>query len=125
MQLVVMAAVVLALVGPGAGTEQSCSPGCHLISISTPVDVCGSTQFVQTTKCEGQCHQEDPVYIGTDFWPTQKVCNGDWNYEVKYFKGCSVAVSYPVARSCECTTCNPEDTDCGRFPGHLPVCLPA
>lgn len=53
MQLVVMAAV-LAL----AGAEQDCSSGCRPKNISLPVDTCGTTEFIDTTICEGQCFQK-------------------------------------------------------------------
>uniref|UniRef100_A0AAX7UQ84 Glycoprotein hormone subunit beta domain-containing protein n=1 Tax=Astatotilapia calliptera TaxID=8154 RepID=A0AAX7UQ84_ASTCA len=76
MQLVVMAAV-LAL----AGAEQDCSSGCRPKNISLPVDTCGTTEFVDTTICEGQCFQKDPNYVHTDDGPKQKTCNGEWSYE--------------------------------------------
>ncbi|XP_076589281.1 follitropin subunit beta [Chaetodon auriga] len=117
MQLVVMAAV-LALAGAG----QDCSIGCRPTNISIPVESCGSTEFVYTTICAGHCYLEDPVYMGHHDWPEQKICNGDWSYEVKYIKGCPVGVTYPVARTCQCTACNGEDTYCGRFPGLVPSC---
>ncbi|XP_042274126.1 gonadotropin subunit beta-1 isoform X1 [Thunnus maccoyii] len=114
MQLVVMAAV-LALAGAGQG----CSYGCHPKNISISVESCGITEFILTTICEGQCYLEDPVYISHD---EQKICNGDWSYEVKHIEGCPVGVTYPVARNCECTTCNTGNTYCGRLPGYVPSC---
>uniref|UniRef100_A0A4W6ES21 Glycoprotein hormone subunit beta domain-containing protein n=1 Tax=Lates calcarifer TaxID=8187 RepID=A0A4W6ES21_LATCA len=65
----------------------------------------------------------DPVYIGHDDWAEQRVCNGDWSYEVTHIKGCPVGVTYPVARNCECTVCNAGNTYCGRFPGDISTCL--
>nr|AQS95492.1 Fsh beta subunit [Scatophagus argus]ARB50522.1 follicle stimulating hormone [Scatophagus argus] len=117
MQLVVMAAL-LALVEAGRG----CSFGCHPTNISIPVESCGIAELVHTTICAGQCYHEDPVYIGHDDWAEQKICNGDWSYEVKHIKGCPVGVTYPVARNCECTACNTGNTFCGRFPGDVPSC---
>nr|BAU22084.1 follicle-stimulating hormone beta subunit [Epinephelus akaara] len=118
MQLVVMAAV-LALAGAGPG----CHSDCHLTSISIPVESCGHTEYIYTTICEGQCYHKDPVYIGPDDWAEQKVCNGDWTYEVKHFQGCPVGVTYPVARNCKRTACNAGNTYCGRFPGDISSCL--
>uniref|UniRef100_A0A4W6ETB8 Glycoprotein hormone subunit beta domain-containing protein n=2 Tax=Lates calcarifer TaxID=8187 RepID=A0A4W6ETB8_LATCA len=118
MQLVVMAAVLAV-----AGAGQGCSFGCHLTNISIPVESCGGTEFVYTTICAGQCYHEDPVYIGHDDWAEQRVCNGDWSYEVTHIKGCPVGVTYPVARNCECTVCNAGNTYCGRFPGDISTCL--
>ncbi|KAK2853719.1 hypothetical protein Q5P01_006380 [Channa striata] len=118
MQLVVMAAV-LALAGAGQG----CSFGCHPTNISIPVDSCGITEYIFTTICAGQCYHEDPIYIGHHDWTEQKICNGDWSYEVKHIHGCPLAVTYPVARNCECTACNAGNTHCGRFPGDIPSCM--
>ncbi|XP_059210377.1 gonadotropin subunit beta-1-like [Centropristis striata] len=118
MQLVVMAAM-LALAGAG----RSCSFGCHLTNARIPVESCGRTEFIHTTICVGQCYNEDPVYIGNDDWPEQRTCNGDWTYEVKHIKGCPVGVTYPVARSCECTACDTGNTYCGRFHGDISSCL--
>uniref|UniRef100_A0A3Q3VPS6 Glycoprotein hormone subunit beta domain-containing protein n=1 Tax=Mola mola TaxID=94237 RepID=A0A3Q3VPS6_MOLML len=115
MQLVVMA-VALALVRAGQG----CSFGCHPTNVSILVEGCGLTELVYTTVCAGQCYHEDPVYMGSDDWAEQKVCNGDWTYEVKHIKGCPEAVSYPMARNCQCTACNSGSTYCGRFPGDVP-----
>ncbi|XP_008304086.1 gonadotropin subunit beta-1-like [Stegastes partitus] len=117
MQLVVMAAA-LAL----AGARQSCSFGCRPTNTSIKVESCGSSELVYTTVCEGQCYHEDPVYLEPGDWAQQHVCSGDWSYEVKYISGCPIAVSYPVAKSCECTACNLGNTDCGRFPGDVPSC---
>ncbi|XP_071752280.1 gonadotropin subunit beta-1-like [Centroberyx gerrardi] len=117
MQLVVMAAM-LALAGAGQG----CSFGCRPTNISITVESCGSSESVYTTMCAGQCFQEDPVYIGHDNWPEQRICNGDWSYEVKHITGCPVPVSYPVARNCMCTACETGNTYCGRFPGDIPSC---
>ncbi|XP_051234912.1 gonadotropin subunit beta-1 isoform X2 [Dicentrarchus labrax] len=118
MQLVVMVAV-LALARAGQG----CSFGCHPTNISIQVESCGLTEVIYTTICEGQCYHEDLVYLSHYERPEQRICNGDWSYEVKHIKGCPVGVTYPVARNCECTTCNTENTDCGRFPGDIPSCL--
>nr|Q9PW99.1 RecName: Full=Gonadotropin subunit beta-1; AltName: Full=GTH-I-beta; AltName: Full=Gonadotropin beta-I chain; Flags: Precursor [Trichopodus trichopterus]AAD51934.1 gonadotropin I hormone beta subunit [Trichopodus trichopterus] len=118
MQLVVMAAVLAV-----AGVGQGCRFGCHLTNISFPVDSCGITEFIYTTICAGHCYHEDPVYIGHDDWAEQKICNGDWTYEVKHLQGCPVAVTYPVARNCECTACNAGNTYCGHFHGYIPSCL--
>ncbi|XP_075874832.1 gonadotropin subunit beta-1-like [Nelusetta ayraudi] len=120
MQLVVMAAV-LALAGAGQG----CIFGCRPTNISMFVESCGSTEQVFTTICEGQCYQKDPVYRGYGDLPEQRVCNGDWTIEVTHIKGCPVAVSYPVAKSCTCTTCNSQNSYCGRFHGEVPSCLPS
>ncbi|XP_006793877.1 follitropin subunit beta [Neolamprologus brichardi] len=116
MQLVVMAAV-LAL----AGAEQDCSSGCRPKNISLPVDTCGTTEFVDTTICEGQCFQKDPNFVHTDDGPKQKTCNGEWSYEVKYTEQCPRGFIYPVARKCECTACN-ANTDCGTLSGYIPSC---
>nr|prf gonadotropin:SUBUNIT=beta:ISOTYPE=I [Morone saxatilis] len=118
MQLVVMVAV-LALAGAGQG----CSFGCHPTNISIQVESCGLTEVIYTTICEGQCYHEDLVYISHYERPEQRICTGDWSYEVKHIKGCPVGVTYPVARNCECTTCNTENTACGRFPEDIPSCL--
>ncbi|XP_017269697.1 follitropin subunit beta [Kryptolebias marmoratus] len=115
MQLVVMAALlVLAEVGHG------CSFICHLKNVSIPVESCGTIKFIHTTICEGRCYQEDPIYDNHVDPPEQHICNGDWSYEVKHIDGCPVGVTYPVARSCHCTTCNTESTDCGRL--HADIC---
>ncbi|KAM8763405.1 follitropin subunit beta [Acanthopagrus schlegelii] len=119
MQLVVMAAVVLL-----TGTGQSCRFGCHPTNISMPVESCGGTEFIDTTICAGQCYHEDPVYLSHHDWAEQRTCNGDWSYEVKHIDGCPLAVTYPVARNCECTVCNTGNTDCGLFLGNIPKCLP-
>nr|AET99103.1 follicle stimulating hormone beta subunit precursor [Monopterus albus] len=111
MQLVVMA-VVLALVGAGQG----CSFSCHPTNISIPVESCGSTEYVSTTICEGKCYNEDPIFIFHDDWAEQKICNGDWSYEVKHINGCPVPVTYPVATNCECTACNAANTYCEPLP---------
>ncbi|KAM9861246.1 follitropin subunit beta [Aulostomus maculatus] len=118
MQLVVMAAV-LSL----AGASEVCRLDCHLTNISVPVESCGSTEYIFTTICAGQCYHEDPVYISHDDWAKQETCNGDWTYEVKHIQGCPEGVTYPVARSCKCAACNTGNTYCGRFPGYTPSCL--
>ncbi|XP_061830831.1 gonadotropin subunit beta-1 [Nerophis lumbriciformis] len=109
MQLVVMA-TVLAL----AGAMQTCSLDCNPRNVSIAVESCGKTKFVLTTICEGQCYNKDSVYEVPVDVSKQNVCNGDWSYEVKHFEGCPVAVTYPVAKNCACTTCNHDDTDCGH-----------
>ncbi|XP_073320838.1 gonadotropin subunit beta-1-like [Pagrus major] len=119
MQLVVMAAVLVL-----AGAGQGCRFGCLPISVSMPVESCGSNEFIHTTICAGQCYNEDPVYISHHDWAEQRTCNGDWSYEVKHIDGCPVAITYPVARSCECTVCDTGNMDCGRFPGNIPKCPP-
>ncbi|XP_076012083.1 gonadotropin subunit beta-1-like [Genypterus blacodes] len=117
MQLVIMAAM-LALTEAGG-----CSFGCHPTNISIDVESCGTIEPVYTTICAGHCYHRDWVYIGADDWGEQKICNGDWSYEVKYIKGCPEAVTYPVARNCMCSRCDPGSTDCGRFPRNIPSCL--
>ncbi|XP_077375012.1 gonadotropin subunit beta-1-like [Festucalex cinctus] len=110
MQLVVMA-TVLAL----AGASKRCSFGCSLQNVSIPVESCGKTEYVYTTICEGYCYNEDPVYMSPVKRAKQYVCNGDWiTYEVKYIRGCSEGVTYPVAKNCQCTSCDEDNTDCGR-----------
>ncbi|KAF7662023.1 hypothetical protein LDENG_00249080 [Lucifuga dentata] len=118
MQLVVMAAV-LAL----AEAERVCSLNCRPTNISITVESCGSIEPVYTTICAGNCYHEDWDYISDDVVNKQKICNGDWSYEVKYIKGCPVGVTYPVARNCMCTMCDPTSTHCGRFPVNIPSCL--
>ncbi|CAK6974923.1 gonadotropin subunit beta-1-like [Scomber scombrus] len=113
MQLVVMVAV-LAMAGVGQG----CSFECHPKNVSIPVESCGSTEFIITTICEGQCYHRDPVYGQEE----QQICSGDWFYDVKHFDGCPVGVTYPVARHCACTACNTGNTYCGRLPGYIPSC---
>ncbi|KAM7424549.1 hypothetical protein PAMA_000750 [Pampus argenteus] len=122
MQLVVMAAV-MALAG---AQLQGCSLDCHLTNISILVESCGITESIFTTICEGQCYQEDPVYIspyGREESEKEKSCNGDWSYEVKHIEGCPVGVTYPVARNCKCAVCNTGNVYCGRFSGDTPNCL--
>ncbi|XP_049574457.1 follitropin subunit beta [Syngnathus scovelli] len=120
MQLVVMATVLaLAL----AGTAKHCSLGCTPRNITIPVESCGRTEYVNTIICEGQCYNEDPVYLSPVKETKQKVCDGNWSYEVKYIRGCSVGVTYPVAKSCQCTSCNEDYTDCGRVPWVMPSCF--
>uniref|UniRef100_UPI0037E7D0E4 gonadotropin subunit beta-1-like n=1 Tax=Semicossyphus pulcher TaxID=241346 RepID=UPI0037E7D0E4 len=119
MQLVVMAAVMAV-----AGARQGCSSGCHLTDIAIQVESCGRTELVYTTVCAGQCYNKDPVFIGDDDRPEQKVCSGNWTYEVKQIPGCPVSITYPVATHCECTACNAGNTHCGRFTGDAPSCLP-
>ncbi|XP_074478515.1 gonadotropin subunit beta-1-like [Sebastes fasciatus] len=117
MQLVVMAAV-LALAGAG----QDCRLLCHLTNIRIPVEGCNQTQFIDTTICEGQCHYEDPVYSRPHHLANQKICNGEWSYEVKRIEGCPV-FTYPVARTCDCVQCNADgNTNCERFPGDIATC---
>ncbi|CAG5859718.1 unnamed protein product [Menidia menidia] len=58
--------------------------------------------------------KKDSVLVSPENPPEQKICTGDWFYEVKHFEDCDVAVSYPVARSCTCASCNTLSTDCGR-----------
>ncbi|XP_068598945.1 gonadotropin subunit beta-1-like [Brachionichthys hirsutus] len=119
MQLVVMAAVLLLV-----RTGHSCSLGCHPANVSIDVESCGIIESVHTTICVGQCYHKDPVYIAHDDWPEQKICNGDWSYEVKHIKGCPGGVTYPVARDCNCAPCNEGSTDCGHFLEYTPNCLP-
>nr|XP_043886704.1 gonadotropin subunit beta-1-like isoform X2 [Solea senegalensis]ABU95601.1 FSH-beta subunit precursor [Solea senegalensis]ABW81403.1 follicle stimulating hormone beta subunit [Solea senegalensis] len=118
MQLVVMAAV-LAIAGAG----QSCSSRCRPANVSIPVQSCGNTEYIYTTMCAGQCYHEDPNYIHELGMDRQVICNGDWTYEVKRINGCPQAVTYPVATNCHCTSCNPDNTHCGRFPGEIASCL--
>lgn len=66
--------------------------------------------------------RQDPSYMGYDVWAEQKICNGDWSYEIKHFQGCPVAVTYPVARNCKCAACNVGNTHCGRFFGDVSSC---
>ncbi|XP_061556365.1 gonadotropin subunit beta-1-like [Phycodurus eques] len=112
MQLVVMV-TVLALVG----ASNSCSFGCSLQNVSIRVESCGKTEYVYTTVCEGQCYHEDPVYLSATAVTEHYICNGVWIYEDKRIEGCSVGVTYPVAESCMCTSCNEDNTYCGRLPG--------
>ncbi|XP_041842528.1 gonadotropin subunit beta-1-like [Melanotaenia boesemani] len=114
MQLVVMAAV-LALVGQGC-----C--GCHPKDFSIYMDVCGNEKCIQTTICEGDCFQEDPSYISNVESSVEKVCSGDWVYEVKYIDGCPVSV--PVAKNCKCAECKPNHTYCGRLSTDISYCSP-
>ncbi|XP_007569048.1 gonadotropin subunit beta-1 [Poecilia formosa] len=113
MQLVVFV-VVLAL-GKGCFS-------CNLKNVSIPMVRCDEKVWINTTICEGLCCSQDPVYRSHLQAPVQKTCNGDWSYKVKHIKGCPGSITYPVATNCYCTTCNPEDTYCGRFPGHIPSC---
>uniref|UniRef100_A0A3B3H6G3 Follicle stimulating hormone subunit beta n=3 Tax=Oryzias latipes TaxID=8090 RepID=A0A3B3H6G3_ORYLA len=117
MQLVVMAAaLVLAEVG------QVSSFSCHPKNVSIPVESCGISGCVHTTICEGRCYHEDPNYISYEDHPKEKICSGDWSYEVKFIEGCPVGFKYPVAKSCECTTCNTRTTYCGRLSADMPSC---
>uniref|UniRef100_A0A3B3UQ06 Gonadotropin subunit beta-1-like n=2 Tax=Poecilia latipinna TaxID=48699 RepID=A0A3B3UQ06_9TELE len=113
MQLVVFV-VVLAL-GKGCFS-------CNLKNVSIPMVRCDEKVWINTTICEGLCCSQDPVYRSHLQAPVQKTCNGDWSYKVKHIKGCPGSITYPVATNCYCTTCNTEDTYCGRFPGHIPSC---
>ncbi|XP_034437100.1 follitropin subunit beta [Hippoglossus hippoglossus] len=119
MQLVVMATVLAAVAGAGQG----CSFDCRPTNVRIPVESCGSTEYIDTTVCAGQCYNKDPVYISKEGPDKQNSCNGDWSYEVKHINGCPVAVTYPVARHCHCSICNLDDTDCSPFPGDIPGCL--
>ena len=67
---------------------------------------------------------QDPVYISKEAPVKQSSCNGDWSYEVKHINGCPVAVTYPVARHCNCSKCNPDDTDCGPSSETCPAVCP-
>uniref|UniRef100_A0A1A8SMR5 Glycoprotein hormone subunit beta domain-containing protein n=1 Tax=Nothobranchius rachovii TaxID=451742 RepID=A0A1A8SMR5_9TELE len=117
MQLVVMAALlVLAEVGQG------CSVICHLKNVSIPVESCGITTLIHTTVCEGRCFYRDPIYDNNVDKPEVNTCNGDWSYEVEHIDGCPLGVTYPVARSCNCTACNTESTFCKTFPPHKLGC---
>ncbi|XP_029984533.1 follitropin subunit beta [Sphaeramia orbicularis] len=118
MQLVVMA-TMLAVAGAG----HDCGIGCHPTNISIPVESCGSVELIYTTICAGQCFHKDPVYIGLHDWPEQKTCNGDWSYEVKHIRGCPIGVTYPVARSCQCSACNTGNTFCGPLAGDVQSCM--
>ncbi|KAM9764633.1 gonadotropin subunit beta-1-like [Menidia menidia] len=109
MRLVVVA-TVLAMATVGGGCRCDCYPK----AVSIPVESCGSTRLVPTTVCEGLCFHKDSVLVSPENPPEQKICTGDWFYEVKHFEDCDVAVSYPVARSCTCASCNTLSTDCGR-----------
>uniref|UniRef100_A0A8D0D4T6 Glycoprotein hormone subunit beta domain-containing protein n=1 Tax=Sander lucioperca TaxID=283035 RepID=A0A8D0D4T6_SANLU len=109
MQLVVMV-TVLALVG----AEQGCRSRCHLTEVRIPVESCGITEWINTSICLGHlCIYSDSPYISPTGREEQKVCNGDWSYEVMHIKGCPVGVRYPVVRNCRCTECNPENAYCG------------
>ena len=66
---------------------------------------------------------QDPLFDSPEHRPKQQSCNGDWSYEVTHFPGCPVGVTYPVARNCQCTSCDPGNTYCGRFPGDVSSCL--
>nr|AGS55583.1 follicle-stimulating hormone beta subunit [Anoplopoma fimbria] len=119
MQLVVMAAV-LGMVAAG----QDCCFSCRLTNCRIPVESCGRTVFIDTTICEGQCFNRDPVYTSPQHRHEYDTCNGDWSYEVKHIDGCPDGVTYPVARNCKCNVCNPnESTDCEGFPGDVSSCL--
>nr|AWV55533.1 follicle-stimulating hormone beta subunit [Mugil cephalus] len=121
MQLVVMAA---ALAVAGAWQWQSCGfSGCRPTNTSITVESCGIQERIYTTACEGNCHYRDFSFIGDDE-TKQKVCNGDWSYEVKYIKGCPVGVAYPVATNCYCDTCDEDKTYCEGFSTEKPSCLP-
>ncbi|CAL8378834.1 unnamed protein product [Arctogadus glacialis] len=107
MQLVVMAAV-LAM----TWADQPCSFTCRPTPTTIAVKSCVRTESINTTMCEGQCYQEDPMDPGER--PQQYTCSGDWDYEVKHFEGCLEGVLYPVARSCKCSLCQSSNTDCQR-----------
>ncbi|XP_061617618.1 gonadotropin subunit beta-1-like isoform X1 [Phyllopteryx taeniolatus] len=62
-------------------------------------------------------HAKDPVYLSATAVTEHYICNGVWIYEDKRIEGCSVGVTYPVAESCMCTSCNEDNTYCGRLPG--------
>uniref|UniRef100_A0A672JHU6 Glycoprotein hormone subunit beta domain-containing protein n=1 Tax=Salarias fasciatus TaxID=181472 RepID=A0A672JHU6_SALFA len=119
MQLVVMVTVVLGLL---AGARRGCGFGCHPTNLSISVTSCGLTKCVNTTICEGQCYQKDLNYIRPILRVQQEICNGDWSDEVTYIEGCPVGVTYPVARNCRCTLCNPVNTECERFRGAALSC---
>ncbi|XP_028331073.1 gonadotropin subunit beta-1-like [Gouania willdenowi] len=106
----------------GAMMMHGCSFGCQPTNVSIPVESCGLTKSVVTTVCVGQCYHQDSVLLSSRVWDKQNSCNGDWFYEVAFIDGCPLAVTYPVARKCECTVCNPGNTYCGPFPGDMPSC---
>ncbi|KAG7242639.1 hypothetical protein INR49_020012 [Caranx melampygus] len=117
MQLVVMAAVLAV-----AGAGRRCSSNCNLTNAMIEVESCIGIVEVQTTICQGQCYQEDLVYISNYDWPEQETCNGEWSYEVKHIPECPVGITYPVARSCTCAVCNKDHMFCGRYLEDMPRC---
>ncbi|CAN9506636.1 unnamed protein product [Ophioblennius macclurei] len=121
MQLVVMVAALgllaAARLGSGFGF------GCHPRHLSISVTSCGLTKCVNTTICEGQCFQQDQNFVSPRVRVPQKICNGDWSNELTFIEGCPLGVTYPVARNCRCTLCNPVNTECERFRGASLSCL--
>nr|XP_061811318.1 gonadotropin subunit beta-1-like [Nerophis lumbriciformis] len=110
MQLVVMATLLVL-----AGASKHCSLGCSLKNYKLEVKSCDKTAFINTTSCEGQCYQEDPVYHSPKEQPTQNVCFANWTYEEKHIGSCPFGVTYPVAKSCMCASCKQSYTDCDRL----------
>ncbi|KAM9816929.1 gonadotropin subunit beta-1-like [Neosynchiropus ocellatus] len=106
MQLVVMT-TLLALVQAG----KICRFGCQPMNMDVVITAESCNRTVSTTVCAGQCHVE-----------TQNICNGDWFYERQNIRGCEVDV--PVARNCECRSCDGENTDCRHMSEDLYGCLP-
>ncbi|KAM8894441.1 gonadotropin subunit beta-1-like isoform 2-T2 [Spinachia spinachia] len=121
LRLVVMAAM-LALAAAAAEGE-GCLSGCRMTSSSMDVEACGRKESILTTICSGLCNSTDDVYISWRPPPEQETCNGVWSYEVTHIDGCPEAVTYPVARACDCQVCNPEaNTHCGFYSGNKPSC---
>ncbi|KAM9825333.1 gonadotropin subunit beta-1-like [Syngnathus typhle] len=153
MQLVVMATVLaLALAGTAKHCSLGCTPRNVTIPVEScgrteyvDTTVCEGQCYNefptadrrfggdQTRYCVGSvlnyslitrlCRLRDPVYLSPVKETKQKVCDGNWSYEVKHIRGCSVGVTYPVAKSCQCTSCNEDYTDCGRVPWFMPSCF--
>ncbi|XP_054907527.1 gonadotropin subunit beta-1-like [Poeciliopsis prolifica] len=97
---------------------------CNLKNVSILMKRCDQEVCIHTTICEGLCYFQDPVFEDPEVAPVQTICKGDWSYEVQDIdiEGCPGSITYPVATNCDCSRCNTEDTDCGRFYGDIPNC---
>nr|AAM92269.1 gonadotropin I beta subunit precursor [Plecoglossus altivelis] len=126
MQLVVMA-VMLVLVQ----AESNCEYGCQLANISITLEKteCGSHPvIIETTSCTGMCGTKDWNYISSSGQEPQVTCNfKEWSYGTYYMQDCPFGVdpvlTYPVAKSCACTTCSIASTECDPMHMDMASCL--
>ncbi|XP_067104851.1 follitropin subunit beta [Osmerus mordax] len=126
MQLVVMA-VLLVLVK----AESNCGSGCQLTNISITLEKteCGSHPVtIETTSCAGMCETKDWNYFSPLVQVPQATCNfKEWSYATYYIQDCPFGVdpvlTYPVAKSCACTTCSIASTACDPMHRDMASCL--
>uniref|UniRef100_A0A3P8Z8L8 Glycoprotein hormone subunit beta domain-containing protein n=2 Tax=Esox lucius TaxID=8010 RepID=A0A3P8Z8L8_ESOLU len=115
--LLLVVTAMLWLTPVGAGPD--CMYSCRLQNMTFPLERedCRGSVIIPT--CAGLCKTEDLNYYSKRIPHAQGVCNfKDWSYEEVYLESCPPGADpflIPVAKSCDCSKCKMDSTDCNRM----------